>query len=196
MSVIETTPVSPVDGSAANDRESVESCRIRRLKDFGRHIRAFCAIYLNGMLVAWQQVGRAFRWVFDSGQPNILFRSDRPDLASAWIHQSRLPTRMMRRVDNSSKTHPAEPAPVNPERTDVVCSPEGPKRNLVMNFNTLQNKTQLFETAAGQAVYDTLIQANINPDSVSAETVKRMLVAELQYRRSLCGSFCEALAAC
>ena len=65
-----------------------------------------------------------------------------------------------------------------------------------MNFNTLQNKTQLFETAAGQAVYDTLIQANINPDSVSAETVKRMLVAELQYRRSLCGSLCEALAAC
>lgn len=65
-----------------------------------------------------------------------------------------------------------------------------------MNFNTLQNKTQLLETTVGQAVYDTLIQANINPENVSIETVKRMLVAELKYRRALSGASCGALAAC
>ena len=96
MSVMETTPVSAVDGVASSTSEPAELCRTRGDGKTGRHIRP---IYLTGVLLVWQQALRAFRWMFDCGQPNILFRSDRPDLTSARIHRPRLPTRMKRRVD-------------------------------------------------------------------------------------------------
>ncbi|MEZ6124863.1 MAG: hypothetical protein R3C49_17080 [Planctomycetaceae bacterium] len=44
---------------------------------------------------------------------------------------------------------------------------------------------QLLETAAGQAVYDSLVQANVNLNHVSVELVKQMLVAECRFRRTI-----------
>jgi hypothetical protein len=46
---------------------------------------------------------------------------------------------------------------------------------------TLQN--ELLETAAGQAVYDALVQANIDLRSVSVDLVKDMLQFECGRRR-------------
>ena len=55
-----------------------------------------------------------------------------------------------------------------------------------MNFTTTQLERQLLETAAGQAVYDALVQANMDPRNVPLETVKQMLVMECRDRvRSL-----------
>jgi hypothetical protein len=44
---------------------------------------------------------------------------------------------------------------------------------------------QLLETDAGQAVYDALIQANVDLRTVSLELVKDMLNAECRYRQRL-----------
>lgn len=41
----------------------------------------------------------------------------------------------------------------------------------------------LLETAAGQAVYDALVQANLNLKTVSLELVKQMLVVECRARK-------------
>ena len=54
-----------------------------------------------------------------------------------------------------------------------------------MSFNTQNIENQLLESAAGQAVYDSLVQANVNLQTVSVELVKQMLVAECKYRKTL-----------
>ncbi len=54
-----------------------------------------------------------------------------------------------------------------------------------MSINRLQLEQQLMETDAGQAVYDALIQANVDLQSVSIELVKDMLNAECRHRRLL-----------
>ncbi|MDG1894745.1 MAG: hypothetical protein P8J37_07545 [Fuerstiella sp.] len=54
-----------------------------------------------------------------------------------------------------------------------------------MSFNTQDIESQLLESAAGQAVYDSLVQANVNLQTVSVELVKQMLVAECKYRKTL-----------
>ena len=51
-----------------------------------------------------------------------------------------------------------------------------------MSFNSQNLENQLLESAAGQAVYDSLVQANVNLHTVSVELVKQMLVAECKYR--------------
>jgi hypothetical protein len=52
-----------------------------------------------------------------------------------------------------------------------------------MQFSNQQLEQQLLETAAGQAVYDALVQANIDVRTVPLEVVKRMLISECRYRR-------------
>lgn len=54
-----------------------------------------------------------------------------------------------------------------------------------MSFNTQNIENQLLESAAGRAVYDSLVQANVNLQTVSVELVKQMLVAECKYRKTL-----------
>lgn len=56
------------------------------------------------------------------------------------------------------------------------------ERNSIMNFNTSPLEAQLLETAAGQAVYDALVQANIDLRTVSLDVVKQMLLVECRYR--------------
>ena len=55
-----------------------------------------------------------------------------------------------------------------------------------MQFSNSNLEQRLLETSAGQAVYDSLIQANVDIRTVPLEVVKRMLVAECRYRR-MCG---------
>jgi len=52
-----------------------------------------------------------------------------------------------------------------------------------MSVSRLQLEQQLMETDAGQAVYDALIQANVDLQCVSIELVKDMLNAECRHRR-------------
>jgi hypothetical protein len=52
-----------------------------------------------------------------------------------------------------------------------------------MSISNLQLERQLFESDAGQAVYDALIQANVDLRSVSLELVKDLLCAEHRHRR-------------
>lgn len=54
-----------------------------------------------------------------------------------------------------------------------------------MQLSSVTLEQQLLETGAGQAVYDSLIQANVNLRTVSVELVKQMLVAECKYRKSV-----------
>lgn len=55
-----------------------------------------------------------------------------------------------------------------------------------MNSNeTLEQ--QLLATQAGRAVFDSLVQANVNLGTVSTEVVKQMLVAEFRYQKILSG---------
>ena len=53
-----------------------------------------------------------------------------------------------------------------------------------MAFSSENLENNLLETAAGQAVYDSLVQANINLRTVPLELVKQMLVQEYSYRRA------------
>lgn len=53
----------------------------------------------------------------------------------------------------------------------------------VMSISNLQLERQLLESNAGQAVYDALIQANVDIRTVSLELVKDMLRAEHRHRR-------------
>ena len=52
-----------------------------------------------------------------------------------------------------------------------------------MQFSSSHIEKQLLESAAGQAVYDSLVQANVNIDFVPVEVVKQMLVAEYKFRK-------------
>lgn len=52
-----------------------------------------------------------------------------------------------------------------------------------MSISNLQLERQLLESDAGQAVYDALIQANVDIRTVSLELVKDMLQAEHRHRR-------------
>lgn len=54
-----------------------------------------------------------------------------------------------------------------------------------MSISNLQLERQLLESDAGQAVYDALIQANVDLRTVSLELVKDMLRAEYSYRRTM-----------
>ncbi|MCP4169905.1 MAG: hypothetical protein GY758_03925 [Fuerstiella sp.] len=54
-----------------------------------------------------------------------------------------------------------------------------------MSFNAQNIENHLLESAAGQAVYDSLVQANVNLQTVSIELVKQMLIAEYKYRRTV-----------
>ena len=54
-----------------------------------------------------------------------------------------------------------------------------------MRFSSNELEQQLLETSAGQAVYDSLVQANVNLGTVSVEMVKQMLVAECKYRQAV-----------
>ena len=54
-----------------------------------------------------------------------------------------------------------------------------------MQFSSTQIEKQLLESAAGQAVFDSLVQANVDPRRVSLEMVKQMLVAECKYRKAV-----------
>ena len=64
-----------------------------------------------------------------------------------------------------------------------------------MQFSTTTLEKQLLESAAGQAVYDSLVQANVNLRHVSVETVKQMLVAECKYRKAVRAADSERLLA-
>lgn len=59
----------------------------------------------------------------------------------------------------------------------------GNAKDSLMTFNSENLEQQLLESAAGRAVYDSLIQANVNPSTVSVEAVKQMLLAECQFRK-------------
>lgn len=52
-----------------------------------------------------------------------------------------------------------------------------------MQFSNANIEQHLLESAAGRAVYDSLIQANVDVRHVSLETVKQMLVAECKFRK-------------
>ena len=54
-----------------------------------------------------------------------------------------------------------------------------------MSFSSQDLEQQLLESAAGQAVYDSLVQANVNLHTVSPEMVKQMLVAECRFRKTM-----------
>jgi hypothetical protein len=60
----------------------------------------------------------------------------------------------------------------------------------MMSICNLQLERQLLESDAGQAVYDALIQANVDLRTVSLELVKDMLFAEYAHRQLL-GYACE-----
>ena len=78
-----------------------------------------------------------------------------------------------------------------------VRTAEESERNSVMQFSSTQIERQLLESAAGQAVYDSLVQAHVNLNSVPVEVVKQMLVAECKYRKAI--QYCDkhaVLAAC
>ena len=51
-----------------------------------------------------------------------------------------------------------------------------------MSISNLQLERQLLECDAGQAVYDALIQANVDLRTVSPELVNDMLCAEHRHR--------------
>jgi hypothetical protein len=53
-----------------------------------------------------------------------------------------------------------------------------------MNVSAIATVDSLLESEAGNAVYDALIQANMNPRTVSLEVVKSMLLAEVRMRRT------------
>ncbi|APZ91518.1 hypothetical protein [Fuerstiella marisgermanici] len=65
-----------------------------------------------------------------------------------------------------------------------------------MSFSSNELEQQLLETSAGQAVYDSLVQANVNLCTVSAEMVKQMLVAECKYRQTIGYDSHSAMAVC
>ncbi len=54
-----------------------------------------------------------------------------------------------------------------------------------MSISTLLLERQLLESDAGRAVYDALVQANIDLRSVSLDLVKDMLNAEYRHRHQM-----------
>jgi hypothetical protein len=55
-----------------------------------------------------------------------------------------------------------------------------------MSISNLNLEQQLLDSDAGRAVYDALIQANIDLRFVSLELIKDMLTAEYHHRRRMC----------
>lgn len=45
--------------------------------------------------------------------------------------------------------------------------------------------TSLLDTEAGHAVYDALVQSNIDPRSAPVDLIQQLLAEELQFRRTL-----------
>jgi hypothetical protein len=66
-----------------------------------------------------------------------------------------------------------------------LLSAELPRKEFIMSISNLQLERQLLESDAGQAVYDALIQANVDLRTVSLELVKDMLRAEYCHRRMM-----------
>lgn len=60
-----------------------------------------------------------------------------------------------------------------------------PRKELNMSISNLNLERQLLETDAGQAVYDALVQANVDLRTVSVDLVKEMLRAEYRHRAML-----------
>ncbi len=83
-----------------------------------------------------------------------------------------------------------EPIQPNPNQTAEQYS----KREFPMALCSHVLERQLMETEAGMAVYDALVQANVDLRTVSAELVKEMLKAECRHRRTL-GLTCSMVAA-
>ena len=54
-----------------------------------------------------------------------------------------------------------------------------------MSISNLQLEQQLLDSDAGRAVYDALVQANIDLRFVSLELIKDMLTAEYHHRRRM-----------
>ena len=66
---------------------------------------------------------------------------------------------------------------------------------MVFSSNNLEN--ELLESTAGRAVFDALVQANVNLNTVSVELVKQMLLEECRYLRGTARKECsEMLVAC
>lgn len=54
---------------------------------------------------------------------------------------------------------------------------------MVVNNQTLEQ--ELLESAAGRAVFDSLIQANVNLETISLESVKQMLLLECRQKNRI-----------
>lgn len=65
-----------------------------------------------------------------------------------------------------------------------------------MIFSNESIEQQLLCSQAGRAVYDSLVQANVNPNSVSLELVKQMLVAEMKHQPSWMAASSRELVTC
>ena len=57
------------------------------------------------------------------------------------------------------------------------------EKNPIMVFSENNLENELLETTAGRAVFDALVQANINLRTVPVEMVKQMLVEECRFLR-------------
>ena len=53
-----------------------------------------------------------------------------------------------------------------------------------MSTNTINLEEHLLQSTAGRAVFDALVQANVNLHDVSLELVKQMLVQECRFLKS------------
>jgi predicted signal transduction protein with EAL and GGDEF domain len=58
-------------------------------------------------------------------------------------------------------------------------------KGITMSVSVTASVEALLETEAGNAVYDALVQSNIDPRSVPLEVVKTMLLEEIRFRRQL-----------
>ena len=56
------------------------------------------------------------------------------------------------------------------------------KRNFIMFATSHTVENSLLESEAGRAVFDCLIQANVDPRRIPVDTIKEMLLAECRYR--------------
>lgn len=56
-----------------------------------------------------------------------------------------------------------------------------------MFFSNQKIETELLETAAGRVVFDSLVQANVNLETISLESVKQMLLEECRQQSGVFG---------
>lgn len=65
-----------------------------------------------------------------------------------------------------------------------------------MAINTDNLEQNLLESSAGRAVFDSLVQANVNLNTIPVETVKEMLLAECRYQARHNQLFSQRLSYC